>query len=260
MNLSSTKVMLDELTMFYNRTEFIEHDPISLPHRYTRKEDIEISGFLSATISWGNRTTILKNGIRLMNLMDDQPFYFIKDAGNSDLRHFKDFVHRTFNESDILFFIESLQNIYRNYSGLEAVFAEGFSEDEKDVYSAILNFRRVFLSLPHLIRTEKHIANPSKGSTAKRINMFLRWMVRRDNCGVDFGLWNTISPSQLCCPLDVHSARSARKLGLLLRTQNDWKAVIELTDNLRIFDPKDPIKYDFALFGAGIDNSSFSKK
>lgn len=260
MNLTITKNLLDELSTFYNRPEFIEHDPISLPHRYARKEDIEIAGFLSATISWGNRTTILKNGIRLMNLMNDQPFHFIKDAGKNDLSHFKNFVHRTFNESDILFFIESLQNIYRNYSGLEAAFTEGFSENEKDVYLAILNFRKVFLSLPHLTRTEKHIANPSKGSTAKRINMFLRWMVRKDNCGVDFGIWNTISPSQLCCPLDVHSARSARKLGLLLRTQNDWKAVIELTDNLRIFDCKDPVKYDFALFGAGIDKSNVSKK
>lgn len=253
MEHSSLKSMLEEKVAFYNRPSFIENDPISVPHRYARKEDIEISGFLSATISWGNRVSILKNGHRLMQLMDDQPFLFIKDAGERDLKQFRNFVHRTYNESDCLFFIEALRNIYLNHDGLEAAFADGLKGGEKDVFQAIMHFRKLFLTVPHLKRSEKHIADPSCGSTAKRINMFLRWMVRTDNNGVDFGIWHRILPSQLCCPLDVHSGRTARHLGLLTRKQNDWKAVIELTEMLRKFDPEDPVKYDFALFGMGVN-------
>lgn len=252
MTSSDLKAFLDEKVDYYNRPGFIELDPISIPHRYARKEDIEIAGFLSAMISWGNRTSILNNGRRLMLLMDDQPFHFIKDAGERDLRQFKNFVHRTFNESDLLFFIESLRNIYRYHGGLESAFADGFRGGEKDVYNAIMHFRIVFLSIMHLPRSEKHIANPSAGSTAKRINMFLRWMVRQDGNGVDFGIWQRILPSQLCCPLDVHSGRVARGLGLLTRSQNDWKSVTELTEKLREFDAEDPVKYDFALFGLGV--------
>ncbi|HLN53445.1 MAG TPA: TIGR02757 family protein [Lentimicrobium sp.] len=254
MNPSDLKFFLDEKADYYNRPDFIESDPISIPHRYARKEDIEISGFLSAMISWGNRTNIINNGRRLMLLLDDQPYLFIRDAGERDLRHFKSFVHRTFNESDLLFFIESLRNIYKNYGGLESSFADGLKGGEKDILNAILNFRAVFLSVMHLPRSEKHIANPAAGSTAKRINMFLRWMVRQDDRGVDFGIWQRILPSQLCCPLDVHSGRIARQLGLLQRSQNDWKSVIELTENLRKFDPEDPVKYDFALFGLGVNS------
>jgi uncharacterized protein (TIGR02757 family) len=256
MNWSDLKMLLDEKTAFYNRPAFIETDPISVPHRYARKEDREIAGFLVATISWGNRISILKNGHKLMQLMDDQPYLFIRDSGDRDLKQFKSFVHRTFNESDILFFIETLRDIYVNHDGLEAAFADGFKGGESTIYPAIIHFRKQFLSLPHLKRTEKHIADPSMGSTAKRINMFLRWMVRQDNKGVDFGIWNRILPSQLCCPLDVHSGRTARELGLLSRKQNDWKSVIELTERLKEFDPEDPVKYDFALFGMGIDKSS----
>ncbi len=252
--IQDLKSFLEEKVDFYNRPAFIESDPISIPHRYARKEDIEIAGFLTATISWGNRTSILNNSRKLMLLMDDQPFHFINDAGNRDLKQFKNFVHRTFNESDIIFFIESLRNIYRNHSGLESAFADGFKGGEKDVFNAILNFRSLFLEPEHLKRSEKHLADPSRGSTAKRINMFLRWMVRQDNKGVDFGIWQRILPSQLCLPLDVHSGRVARELKLLTRLQNDWKAVIEVTEKLREFDPEDPVKYDFALFGTGVNN------
>jgi uncharacterized protein (TIGR02757 family) len=253
MEYSSLRLLLEEKVAFYNRPSFIDNDPISVPHRYARKEDIEISGFLAATISWGNRISILKNGHRLMQLMDDQPYLFIREAGERDLRHFKNFVHRTFNESDCLFFIEALRNIYQNHDGLQAAFADGFTGGEKDIFKAIMHFRKIFLSTAHLKRSEKHIADPSCGSTAKRINMFLRWMVRQDNKGVDFGIWSRILPSQLCCPLDVHSGRTARTLGILSRKQNDWKAVIDLTEALRSFDPEDPVKYDFALFGMGVN-------
>ncbi len=254
MNVTELRVFLDQKANIYNRPDFIESDPISIPHRYSRKEDIEISGFLSAIISWGNRTTILNNARRLMMLMDDQPYLFIRDAGERDLAMFRNFVHRTFNESDLLFFIDSLRNIYHTLGDLESAFADGLKGGEKDVFNAIMHFRSVFLSVMHLPRSEKHLANPSKGSTAKRINMFLRWMVREDNNGVDFGIWQRILPSQLCCPLDVHSGRVARELGLLTREQNDWKAVVELTENLRAFDPNDPVRYDFALFGSGVNN------
>ena len=237
----------------YNRPEFIVLDPVSIPHRYTQKEDIEIAGFLSATIAWGNRVSILKNGLRLMEMMDDSPFQFVMGAGDKELRQLNRFVHRTFNDTDSLFFIESLRNIYLNHRGLEAAFADGLSEDDTHILPAIMHFRDLFLTVPHLDRSVKHIANPAKGSTAKRINMFLRWMVRKDDKGVDFGIWNTISPSQLCCPLDVHSGRSARQLSILQRKQNDWKAVMELTENLRQFDAKDPVKYDYALFGMGVN-------
>jgi uncharacterized protein (TIGR02757 family) len=261
------KDFLDKKVSLYNRKEFIEADPISIPHRYTRKQDIEIAGILSATIAWGNRVSIVRNGQRLMSIMDDRPYEFVMWAAKSDLQRLDKFVHRTFNASDCLFFIESLKQIYTKYGSLEGAFT-GFStnaetsepgsepgmvSDSLNAYDAIINFRDEFLKVPHLTRSEKHIANPAKGSSAKRINMFLRWMVRKDNNGVDFGIWNTIRPSQLVCPLDVHSGRTARQFGLLIRPQNDWKAVMELTGNLRLLDPDDPVKYDFALFGSGVD-------
>lgn len=255
MDLIALKDYLDEKAEFYNRPVFIESDPISIPHRYARKEDREIAGFLAATISWGNRVSILKNALRLMQLMDDQPFLFIRDAGEKDLSRFRSFVHRTFNETDILYFIEALRVIYQQHGGLEAAFADGFKVREPNVLPAIMHFRDLFVSVPHLKRSEKHIADPSSGSTCKRINMFLRWMVRQDNKGVDFGIWHRILPSQLCCPLDVHSGRTARSLQLLTRKQNDWKAVLELTETLKHFDPEDPVRYDFALFGIGTDKA-----
>jgi len=252
---NTLKAFLDEKVEFYNRPEFIISDPLLVPHRYTQKEDIEIAGFLSATIAWGNRVSILKNGLRLMEMMDDSPYKFVLGAGEKELKTLNKFVHRTFNDTDCLFFVEALRNIYLNHGGLEASFSKGLtkSNKDKDVFPAIMHFRTTFLSAPHLERSVKHIANPAAGSTAKRINMFLRWMVRKDDKGVDFGIWNSISPSQLCCPLDVHSGRSARQLGLLSRKQNDWKAVMELTENLRQFDAEDPVKYDYALFGMGVN-------
>jgi len=252
MKTSALKSLLDEKTNHYNRPEFITSDPISIPHSFSCSEDIEISGFLAASIAWGQRTTIVRNGFRLMELMDNTPFDFVMNAGSSDLKRVSGFIHRTFNGDDCLFFIESLRNIYLNHGGLEAVFRSGIQPGESDVYGAICRFRQVFLESPHLDRSVKHLANPAAGSTAKRINMFLRWMVRKDEHGVDFGLWKSISPSLLCCPLDVHSGNTARKLGLLVRTQNDWKAVVELTNNLRLFNPDDPARYDFALFGMGV--------
>lgn len=266
-DITAIKDILDKKVALYNRKEFIEADPISIPHRYTRKQDIEIAGFLSATIAWGNRISIVKNGNRLMNLMDDEPYKFVMSASNTELQRLDKFVHRTFNSSDCLFFIESLKQIYTKYGSLEGAFTgfpekaatsengvkPGLKSGSLNIYDAIINFRNEFLKTPHLNRSEKHIANPAKGSSAKRINMFLRWMVRKDNNGVDFGIWNSIKPAQLMCPLDVHSGRTARHYGLLQRPQNDWKAVMELTGNLSLLDPMDPVKYDFALFGSGVD-------
>jgi uncharacterized protein (TIGR02757 family) len=233
----------------YNKPEFIESDPISIPHRFNKKEDIEIAGFLTATISWGTRAGILKNAARLMQMMDHAPFDFTMDAGNDDLEQIRKFVHRTFNGNDCIFFIQSLQNCYRYHGGLEQLFS---TDPNSGLKEKISGFRKAFFELSHEPHVEKHIADPMKNASAKRILMFLRWMVRNDSRGVDFGLWKQIDPSKLICPLDVHVGNVARKLGLLTRKSNDWKAAEELTANLRIFDPADPVKYDFALFGLGI--------
>ncbi len=243
------KNFLDEKYELYNRPSFIESDPISIPHKFIRKEDIEISAFFSATIAWGQRPTIIKNAIRLMELMDNDPYQFILTSGAKDWKQFKGFAHRTFQYEDVIYFIQSLQNIYLRYGGLENVFSR---ESKKDIKNGIQHFRETFLEMNPKGRTAKHIANTEKNASAKRINMFLRWMVRNDRRGVDFGLWKSISPALLYCPLDLHSGRVARKLGLLQRDQDDWKAVNELTQNLRTLDNSDPVKYDFALFGLGI--------
>lgn len=232
----------------YNRTSFIETDPISVPHLFSKKEDIEIAGFLAATIAWGQRKTIIANATKLMQWMDYSPYEFILSFSKKDVKPFANFKHRTFNEIDCIYFLQSLQNIYINHRGLEAVFTNGYKKGNSK--EAISHFRKIFFSIKHPARTTKHVSNPEENSAAKRINMYLRWMIRNDKRGVDFGLWS-ISPALLSCPLDVHSGTVARKLGLLKRTQNDWKAVEELTYNLKIFDPADPIKYDFALFGLG---------
>lgn len=239
---------LEERHNRYNNTTFIASDPVSVPHRYSLKQDIEIAGFLAATIAWGNRKSILGNAVKLMLLMDDAPYDFIRNAQPADFKPLLTFVHRTFNGDDCLFFITSLQQLYRESDSLEHL----FDFNEGGAKHAICSFRRDFLTPEHLARTEKHIADPEAGSAAKRINMFLRWMVRRDEKGVDFGIWRTIDPALLICPLDVHSGRVARKLGLLQRRQNDWRAATELSEALRSFDPEDPVKYDFALFGAGM--------
>jgi len=232
----------------YNNPGFIELDPVSIPHSYTRKEDIEISGFLTAIISWGQRVTILNNSRKLLQMMDNSPYDFISGFSPSELKPFMAFHHRTFNGDDCIYFLTSLQNIYRNHGGLEDLFLF----NKNNIASVINTFKSTFFELDHLPRTKKHIADPLKGSTAKRINMFLRWMVRKDKGGVDFGLWSKVAPSDLHCPLDIHSGTVARKLGILKRKQNDWKAVKELTGVLRRLDPADPVKYDFALFGLGI--------
>jgi uncharacterized protein (TIGR02757 family) len=247
---SDIKEFLDEKVSQYNTLAFIESDPISIPHRYCLKEDIEISGFLTSTIAWGNRTMIIKNASKLLGLMGDSPYDFIMNHDDLDLERFNGFVHRTFNEIDLAYFIKSIKNIYVNHGGMENVFANSVRDDSTQ--SAIHEFKRVFFSLPHPSRTSKHVSDPENGSAAKRINMFLRWLIRSDDRGVDFGLWKSVSPSQLSCPLDVHSGNVARKLGLLTRNQNDSKALKELDSNLRLMDKHDPVKYDFALFGLGV--------
>ena len=244
------KQFLDEKADLYNRPSFIADDPVSIPHRYTGKEDIEISGFLAASISWGNRKMILRNCNRMMELMDDSPYDFIMNAGETELSRLETFVHRTFNHIDLIYFIESLRNIYMNRGGIEKIFTDYLSPHS--LQPAIHQFWTIFFELPHQKRTERQVPDPLKGSASKKINMFLRWMVRKDNRGVDFGIWKSIPPSVLSCPLDVHSGNIARKLDLLTRKQNDAKAVAELDAALRNFDPDDPVKYDFALFGLGI--------
>ncbi len=250
------KDFLEEKVDKYNRISFIESDPVSIPHQFTKKEDIEIAAFLSATIAWGQRVTIIKNANELMRRMDFAPHDFILNHSKKDLAQFKNFKHRTFNGADCIFFIHSLKNIYIKHGGLEKVFIG------KNVKESIINFRKIFFSISHPKRTEKHISNPEANSSAKRLNMFLRWMIRKDNRGVDFGIWNSpleggkrdiyLSPKNLMCPLDIHSGNVARKLGLLTRKQNDWQAVEELTSRLKEFDKNDPVKYDFALFGLGV--------
>lgn len=233
----------------YNKTAFIDSDPILIPHRFSRKEDIEISGFLTATLSWGQRKSIIQKSLLLMQLLDDSPYDFIMNANGQDLKSVEKFVYRTFNGLDCLYFIRALQQLYRKQGGMETAFTSAFKEG---AYSAISNFRNIFISIGDPTRTGRHLANPLQGSAAKRLNMFLRWMVRKDENGVDFGIWKHISPAMLICPLDVHSGRVARKLGLLSRTSNDRKAAEELTTALCNFDINDPVKYDFALFGLGV--------
>ena len=250
MNKIELKDFLNSKVEQYNKPKFIESDPIQIPHEFTRKEDIEIAAFLTATIAWGNTKSIINNAKRLMELLDKSPYDFIMNHEETDLDTLQPFVHRTFNGDDAIQFIKCLQNIYLNHNGLEAVFAK--HEESLSLQNAISQFKSVFFEIEHLPRTQKHISDPLKNSAAKRINMFLRWMVRTDNSGVDFGIWKSLSPSQLSCPLDVHSGNVARKLGLLNRSQNDGKALSELDSALRKLDPNDPVKYDFALFGLGV--------
>jgi uncharacterized protein (TIGR02757 family) len=250
MNQTEIKAFLDEKAEQFNRPVFIETDPIQVPKLFIQKENIEIAAFLTATISWGSRPAIIKNALRLMQLMDNSPYEFITQNSEKKMKHLESFVHRTFNGQDCIYFARSLRNIYQNHGGLQQVFETGFSK-ENSIKEALAHFYKVFFELPGE-RTRKHISNVERGAAAKRLNMLLRWLVRDDNCGVDFGLWQGIPASQLMLPLDVHTGNVARKLGLLQRKQNDWKAVEEVTEVLRKFDPQDPVKYDFALFGLGI--------
>lgn len=247
---SELKSFLDYKVDQYNSPEFIKSDPVQIPHQFSKKEDIEIAGFLTATIAWGNRKSILNNASNLMELLDHSPFDFVMNHSESDLISLENFVHRTFNGTDLQYFIKSLRNIYLEHDGLETVFAN--YAEANSLQMSIHQFKQLFFELPHPVRTQKHVSDPLKNSAAKRINMFLRWMIRKDAAGVDFGIWKSLSPAQLSCPLDVHSGNTARKLGLLYRKQNDGKALVELDRSLRKFDPTDPVKYDFALFGLGV--------
>lgn len=240
---------LNEKVHQYNNPTFIDTDPIQIPHRYSKKEDIEIAGFLTATIAWGNRKMIIKNASKMMDLMGESPHDFIMEHEEEDLQRFDKFVHRTFNQEDLSFFIKSLKNIYSNHGGIERVFKTHSTSDS--IQPAISEFKKLFFSIDHPLRTTKHVSDPLNNSSAKRVNMYLRWLIRRDKKGVDFGLWKSLSPSILSCPLDVHSGNVARKLGLLTRQQNDAKALLELDTTLRTLDKTDPVKYDFALFGLG---------
>jgi uncharacterized protein (TIGR02757 family) len=252
--MPSTNELHDFLETKYRQyctTAFIESDPISIPHLFTKKEDREIAGFLTATIAWGQRKTLIKNARQLMLWMDDDPHRFIMQCTSTDLKPFKKFIHRTFNGSDCIIFLKSLQYIYQKDNDLQILFEKAFQQ-EGTMMPAISSVRNKFFYSKSNMHALKHFADPLSGSAAKRINMFLRWMVRQDKYGVDFGIWKSIPPSALICPLDVHSGRVARKLGLLNRKQDDAKAALVLTEELKLFDPNDPAKYDFALFGLGV--------
>lgn len=249
-DFENLKEFLDAKVKEYNTPNFIGSDPISIPHRFTLKEDIEISGFLAATIAWGNRKSIIKNANHMVELMGFSPYEFVMDHKEHQLEPLQDFVHRTFNGTDFIGFIHGLKHLYTVHNGLEGVFTK--YQEPGTLQPAIAKLKELFFEAEHLPRTQKHISNPLKGSSAKRINMYLRWMIRKDNAGVDFGLWHSIPASALSCPLDVHSGNVARKLGLLKRKQNDAKAVVELDNSLSKMAPDDPVKYDFALFGLGV--------
>jgi uncharacterized protein (TIGR02757 family) len=257
MDDTSLKDFLNEQADVYNRPAFIEHDPISIPHRFTALQDIEIMGFWTAIWAWGQRPTILKKASELVTLMDGAPHDFVKNHQDSDLTRFLAVKHRTFNATDTLYFLHFLQQYYRVHDTLETAFLPPqISTDPptpNPVEAGLIAFHDRFCADPYFPeRTRKHIATPARGSTCKRLLMFLRWMVRQDNAGVDFGLWMRIRPDQLIMPVDVHVGRVARSLGLLTRPQTDWQAAVELTDRLRTFDPTDPVRYDFALFGLGV--------
>lgn len=250
MDITELKDFLDSKVEQYNNPKFIETDPIQIPHKFTLKEDIEIAGFLTATISWGNRKSIIKNSKHMMELLELSPYDFVINHQETDLEKLLPFVHRTFNGEDFIQFIISLKHIYKTHNGLESIFSKYAKKDS--LQFSIHEFKKHFFEVLHLPRTQKHISDPLKNSAAKRINMYLRWMIRNDTTGVDFGIWKSLSPSLLSCPLDLHSGNVARKLGLLNRKQNDAKALHELDISLRQFDAQDPVKYDFALFGLGV--------
>jgi uncharacterized protein (TIGR02757 family) len=246
------KKLLDEKVRLYNQPSFIEKDPVSIPHLFSKKQDKEISGFFAAILAWGNRTTIINNCSKLMHWMDNKPHDFIVHHRDSDLKPFIHFVHRTFNAIDLLYFISFLQWHYKNHSSLEDAFVPEKIYKHDTVEQALIHFHNYVFSLEHPERTLKHIATPARKSACKRINMYLRWMVRKDNAGVDFGIWKKISPRQLVCPLDVHVARVAHRLGMLQTNQANWHNALHLTYQLREFNREDPAVYDYALFGLGM--------
>ena len=256
------KEFLDRKVDLYNQPSFIKDDPIFIPHLFTKKQDIEIAGFFSAIFSWGNRTTIINKSKELIQLMGNTPHEFCLHHTNNDLKKLLAFKHRTFNATDLLYFISFFKMHYKRHSSLEPAFSQWMNKKDPTIENGLNGFYHYFFSLPDIPqRTRKHIASPEKNSSCKRLNMFLRWMVRRDNKGVDFGIWKNISPSQLICPVDVHVARVARQLNILHRKPIDWQTALKLTGYLRTLDKIDPVKYDFALFGTGVmENKSLVKK
>ena len=255
MNHTELHSLLEEKVQQFNNTAFIEPDPISVPHRFTQKQDIEIAGLFAALLAWGNRTTIINSCNRLMKLMDEAPYDFIKNHNEQERQRFEKWVHRTFQFPDLLYFLEFLQFHYTRHPSLETAFSAGLRPSDRSIEKALIHFHSYFFSLPHLQRTEKHLQSPARKSACKRLNLYLRWMVRRDEQGVDFGLWQNIHPRQLICPLDVHVHRTAVKLKLISRPQPDWLCATLLTKKLRSFDSEDPVKYDYALFGLGLEQS-----
>jgi len=249
MTLLELKEFLDEKSNLYENLNFVNDDPIQIPHLFKQKEDIEISGFITSVLTWGKRSITISKSKEIIKLMDYSPYDFVINHSIKDLESFNHFVHRTFNSQDLKYYIKSLKNIYLNYQGLEEVFSKNY---KTNLQLSISGFRGIFFELPNW-RTKKHIGDPKNNSAAKKINMFLRWMVRSNERGVDLGIWKSISPSELSCPLDVHTGNTARKLGLIKRNANDALAVNELDTKLREMDKKDPVKYDFALFGLGIN-------
>lgn len=253
MEEAELKQFLDELVVEYNQPAFIAADPISIPHQFSQPQDIEIAGLFAAVLAWGQRVTIIRKCEELMQRMDGVPYDFVLNHSEEELERLAGFVHRTFNDTDLQYFIRFLKSHYQAHDSLESAFSAGMKAKDQNVEKGLIHFHRYFFSLPEAPqRTKKHIATPARKSACKRLNMYLRWMVRQDNAGVDFGLWKQIKPAQLVCPCDVHVERVARELGLLKRKQTDWLAAQELTAALRTFDAEDPVKYDFALFGAGV--------
>ncbi len=253
LKIEQLKIFLDQKAQWYEQPRFIEGDPISVPHRFSRMQDIEIAGFFAATLAWGNRTTIIRSATRIMQLMDNSPYDFIKNHKDEDLLPFTRFVHRTFNATDLLYFIAFLQYHYSRSDSLEDAFVAPQAMPTKDVGDALKHFYNYFFSIEHPDRTRKHVATPARHSACKRLNMFLRWMVRSNAGGVDFGLWQKITASQLVCPLDVHVARVAARLNLIDSDRADWKTALQLTAFLQELNPSDPVRYDFALFGLGAE-------
>jgi uncharacterized protein (TIGR02757 family) len=253
MKQPSLKDFLNRKTEEYNQPAFIKDDPVSIPHLFTQQADIEIAGFFAAVFAWGNRTIIIKKSRELMQAMDLAPHQFILQHTDNDLKKLLSFKHRTFNTTDLLYFIEFLKFHYSKHASLESAFTLGMEKNDETTENGLTGFHHYFFSLEDVpARTRKHIATPEKNSTCKRLNMFLRWMVRPNDGGVDFGVWKNISPAQLVCPIDLHVARVAKRFNLLPRKQIDWQAAIDLTTHLRKLDPNDPVKYDFALFGLGV--------
>ena len=251
MNKENTlKDFLDRKIIEHKHPDFIKNDPLSIPHRFSLPQDQEIAGFFAAIFAWGNRTTIINKSRELLERMDNAPHAFCLNASSADLKKLLNFRHRTFNDDDLLYFVEFFRSHYTAHPSLESAFTAGIQKNDVTVEQGLNHFKHYFFWLPHLRRTQKHIASPAQGSACKRINMFLRWMVRND--GIDLGLWKNISPAQLVCPLDLHVSRVAKKFGLIDRPNADWASALQLTERLREFDPDDPVKYDFALFALGV--------